>query len=309
MEIYRILGIILIFAPIVGTLAWVLSKGTHKVFLVSFTGVCGFFGLVLVLSDRISEITITGVGTVKTAAERATASADAIARLRERLESQGATVEAIAGEARKATELSNLAAKQTTEAEQKLKRLDEAIDDASNLLVKIKMESDFISTVVAAQNDDRVAYDRLRKIEKDTADWNNIRAGRAADVIFEQHNSPMYNSGLVIPWLPGINPAELSLQKLKLDYNSAPPILRPAFIEYIWSRNDISKLQRLDFMTEIMRTDSSLTAVEYAGRYFTAGTGLKLKPLATEYLLNWWSEHRPEFVEKVGENPSTTSKP
>ena len=74
--------------------------------------------------------------------------------------------------------------------------------------------------------------------------------------------------------------------------------LKPALIEYINNRSDIPKLEKLDFFIEVMKTDASLKAVEYAGRYFTMGTNLKIKPLAIDYLPNWWAEHRKDY-----ENP------
>lgn len=66
----------------------------------------------------------------------------------------------------------------------------------------------------------------------------------------------------------------------------------------MWKRDDFSKRDRLDFMINVMKHDASLTAVEYAGRFFTAETGQKIKPMAVQYLVAWWDQHRPEFQEK-----------
>jgi hypothetical protein len=52
----------------------------------------------------------------------------------------------------------------------------------------------------------------------------------------------------------------------------------------------------MDFMIQVMEKDSSLRAGEYAGRYFTEGAGLRIKPMALEYLSDWWDKHRKEFV-------------
>jgi hypothetical protein len=48
----------------------------------------------------------------------------------------------------------------------------------------------------------------------------------------------------------------------------------------------------------VIKTDHSLTAVEYAGRFFTQGTALKIAPVAVDALSQWWHEHRKEFVGK-----------
>jgi hypothetical protein len=60
--------------------------------------------------------------------------------------------------------------------------------------------------------------------------------------------------------------------------------------------HDISKLDQLDFMMHVIKTDGSLKAVEYAGRYFDEGTGQKIKFIFVKYLAQWWDEHRNEFV-------------
>ena len=46
-----------------------------------------------------------------------------------------------------------------------------------------------------------------------------------------------------------------------------------------------------------MNSDLSLTAAEYAGRHFVTGTEQNIKPLAVEYLSEWWKKHRQEFQE------------
>ena len=66
-------------------------------------------------------------------------------------------------------------------------------------------------------------------------------------------------------------------------------------LEFAWKRDDIPKIDRMDFMMQVMEKDTSLTAVEYAGRYFTQSAGLKIKPMALEYLKDWWDTNRWEY--------------
>lgn len=82
---------------------------------------------------------------------------------------------------------------------------------------------------------------------------------------------------------------------LKNLFSNANAKLKPALLEYIWQRDDIPKVDRLDFMIEVMKQDYSLNAIEYAGRHFTSGANLKIKPLAVDYLVKWWNDHRNEL--------------
>jgi hypothetical protein len=107
----------------------------------------------------------------------------------------------------------------------------------------------------------------------------------------------MYQS-YTVPWKPGVEPSKLSLADLTQGYSAAPAFQKPGLLEYIWGRTDIPELDRLDFLMQVIKTDPSLTAVEYAGRFFAGGTKANIKPIAVEALSKWWDEHRQEFVGK-----------
>ena len=75
-------------------------------------------------------------------------------------------------------------------------------------------------------------------------------------------------------------------------------MLRRGILEAIWRSDDIPLIDRLDFMVSVMKSDSSLNAVEYAARYFMIGAKQKNAPLDVDGLLAWWRGHRLEFVGK-----------
>lgn len=262
-------------------------------------------GLVLILSDRITELTIPGVGTIRTVTEQAIIDAktvadikDQVSSIKTRVENGSATVDLVASEATKAKEMSELVAAQSKEASQKLETLNAALREANGALDKLKANNDFQSLILAAQNDDRLSFDKLSAIAEDKSNQFNNLAARAWETIFDAHSGPMSLSGFTMPWAPGIDPSKLTFHDLTEVFKSIPAGMKPALLEYIWHRTDISELSRLDFMMNVMKTDSSLTAVEYAGRYFTEGTGQKIKAMALAVLAPWWDEHRKEFLDK-----------
>jgi hypothetical protein len=163
-------------------------------------------------------------------------------------------------------------------------------------LSDIKSAAEFIQTVVAAQNDDRNAFDRLEKLAQDKSSAFSEKALQAWNTIFNQHTGLIYNSNFTLPWKEGVDPSKLSLADLTQVYTSVTAELKPALLEYISNRSDIPKRNRLDFLMKMMKSDPSLTAAEYAGRNFTTLTNLNIKPLAIEYLSQWWNEHRQEFA-------------
>ncbi len=294
----KLIGILLVLNSIALTAWWITTKSKHKPTVISLCLIAVFAGLVLILQDRITELTVKGVGTIKAVTEQVRTDANTVADLKKRVENQSATVDLIAKEASKAKEISEEVADKNRLAEEKLNTLDDAITKANATLANLDAATEFTMTVVAAQNDDRNAFDTLKEWSKDKENPFSSRAAQTWSTIFESHNEPIYLSNFTAPWKEGFDPSKLSLPELVKQYQGAPAQVKPALLEYIWKRNDIAKVERLDFMIDVMKHDTSLTAVEYAGRHFTAGTGQKIKPMAIEYLVDWWEKHKPEFQEK-----------
>jgi apolipoprotein N-acyltransferase len=294
----KLIGILLVLNSLGLAAWWISTNGSHKATVVALCLVAVFAGVTLILQDRITEFTVQGVGTIKAATQQVESDAQLVSELKNRVESQSATVDLVAQEASNAKALSEEVANKNQQAEKKLTILNEAIKKANETLTDLNLTSEFTLTVSAAQNDDRKAFDKLKEWSEDKNNPFSSKAAQAWNTIFESHNDSMYNSNFTIPWTEAVDPSKFLLPKLIQQYNGAPVQLRPALLEYIWKREDIPKIDRLDFMIEIMKQDSSLTAVEYAGRHFTAGTKLKIKPSAVEYLVSWWNEHRQEYIGK-----------
>ena len=151
----------------------------------------------------------------------------------------------------------------------------------------------FNTTVLAAQNNNRPAYDQLLTWAKDSLFPFQNASSQAVQTIMDQHASSMYKTGFSVPWSEGVEPQKLSLSELRKIFTSAPPHIRLGLIEFVWSkRTDIPKADRLQFLVDVLRNDENLQVVEYAGRYFAEGTGDKLKPIAIEQHLEWWKENK-----------------
>jgi hypothetical protein len=153
-------------------------------------------------------------------------------------------------------------------------------------------------TDIAAKNGDRNAYDKLIKLSKDPNYKFKKNAAKAWKTIFESRSKSFYSSGFTVPWKEGVDPLQFDIDKLKNEYYNAPVNLRVALIEYIYKREDISQIRRLDFLIEVIKSDSNLDAVEYAGRFFSNKTNLKIKAMAIDYFIDWWEENREKYVDK-----------
>lgn len=291
----KLLGIFLVLGSLSASGWWIIARENKKSAIIALCTLSVFSGLALIISDRITELSVKGIGTIKAAAQQAQSDASAIADLKSRIEKQSATIDLIASQASETKRLSEEVGEKNQRAEQKLEVLDTASAKANSNLADLEAASEFSMTVSAAQSDDRRAFDKLRGWAQDDSNPFQSKAQQAWNAVIESHNNPIYLSNFSLPWAEGFDPSKLSMQDLAAQYAQAPSQLKPALLEYIWKRGDIRQIERLDFMMNVMQTDPSLTAAEYAGRYFTMGTNQKIKPLAIDHLANWWKEHRKDF--------------
>src|SRR5882757_10032829 len=114
----QVIGTILILLSI-GILIFWLATGRRSKPLLKF--VCVFIatiGFLLILKDKLVEVTLKDWLTIKTSAAEATADAKIIAAIKQQVENQSATIDLVATEAQKAKNLSEEASNKVAVAEQ-----------------------------------------------------------------------------------------------------------------------------------------------------------------------------------------------
>jgi len=95
----KLLGLLIILNSLALTGYWVTGDHPYKGWAFSICLVAVFAGAFFVLQERVTELTIKGVGKLKAAAKQASADANKISELKSRVEAQSATVDLIAKEA------------------------------------------------------------------------------------------------------------------------------------------------------------------------------------------------------------------
>ncbi len=289
----KILGILIIINSLVVTGYWISGEHQHKGWVMFICFLAVFVGMFFTLHGRAIEIILPKIGSIKAAAEQVTADANEVSEIKERIKAQSATIDLIAKEATDAKRLVEDLSRKNSEAEEKLSKLDKSIQDGNRAVKELQGYTQFNSTVLAAQNDDRQAYDQLWTWSEDTSFPFQRAAARAVQTVMDQHNPAMVRGGFTVSWNEGVDPQKLTLPELWQAYKGAPAHIRIGILEFLWEkRTDISKKNRLQFLTDVLRSDESLRVIEYAGRYFAQGTDDKLKPIAIDPHLKWWEENK-----------------
>lgn len=296
MHIFQVIGCAIIVAGLVGVSLLLVNKVVgNKVGILLFVAFVAS-GLLLIVQHGIFHDKIGDLADVQAEAETdARRIKDILTEVQEYREQVRAHSHAINFAAKEATQVSRQVEQvnmQRAEITEFMKRLSVAVEQAQHSEDKLEAANAFAMTVIRAQNDDREAFDELGRLSKDGTNELSMLAARAYGTIVDAHSQPFYLSGFNIPWGEGIDPSKLSLDELIVQYGMAAAWLRPGLIEFIWKRNDLPKKPRLQFLIDVIRSDRSLRAVEYAGHYFMKGTQLKIKPLAVDQLLDWWEKNK-----------------
>ncbi len=289
----KFIGILLIINSIAASAWWITTHGSYKGSVLILCSLAVLAGIAFLICDRITEFSLKGIGTIKAAANQATADANVVAELKTRVEGQSATVDLVAKEAAEAKQLVTDLSLKNSKAEEKLSQLDKAINDGNLAVKELQIYILFNRVVLAAKNDSRQAYDQLWAWHADSSYPLQKDATQTIQTLVDQHDPQMTISNTSISVNDSKNPLKLSLSDLRTAMLSAPPNIRRCVVEFVWKkRTDKSKKDRLEFLVEVIRSDESLLVVEYAGRYFEEGTGDKFKPLAIEQHLEWWEKNK-----------------
>lgn len=291
----KIVGMLLILNALFLTAWWVCTDHPYKPGAISAGLIAIFVGIYFMVQDRAIEITIEKVGTIKAAAEQATVDAQAVAKLRSRIEAQSSTVDLVAQSATKAHKLiEDLLLKNRT-AEAKINELGSASSAVQETVSKLKETAEFMALAADAQNDDRRAFEKLSKWERNKTSpyWEH-----ALGIILQirtGYNSPFSQIGyLAVPWPKGTDPKKLSLIQLKQEYKKAHRFHKAGLVDAVWKSEVISKKEKMSFFVDILRDDESLCATHLAGKYFaeaSSDSNLKWSPFLTKPLLDWWAEN------------------
>lgn len=167
------------------------------------------------------------------------------------------------------------------------------LEEESQLnIVKLNNINDFTMTVLAAQNDDRLAFDKIQswRINKEY-EFQKLAQNAWIQTI-EDHNPAGYKSGYKANWPDNVDPSKLTLKQISEHFKKQNKINQLGVILYINKRSDIPKKDKIVFFVEVLNTNTSLIVVEYAGRFIVKLGNIKFVPLAIQQITDWWEENK-----------------
>jgi chromosome segregation ATPase len=186
MDIHDAIGLAFMVLGASMGIFWLFRRKSQFKAVLWFCGSLIVAGLCLCLYTRITEVQFLGA-TIKAAAQQATIDAKVVAEIRARTEAQSATIDLIAKEAsdahqklieidraiaaneKRSEEIAKTTAEtdaRNTQLGQKTVELESLVKRASDAVSEVTKVSEFMKVVLAAQSDNRPAYDQLERFHK-----------------------------------------------------------------------------------------------------------------------------------------------
>jgi hypothetical protein len=284
------IGTIIIFAALLIFIVTLTSEKLreHLKLILSMATVFGCLGFGIIFQDRLIEIPIPGVGTVKTATRETVENAKFVKETRDTVAVQSHTIGLIA---KRAEDIDRELNQKLLLAEERLQILNDEQKKASDILEIIKSEQDFISLVYRAQSYDVQAFHVLKKLALEGTKFSD-----EANRVVKDVETRLSNENL---WLLVFTPQEtkgvyqysgpFATEEIQeaidagfldsvLDYISGRKFtfFMNHLVEATMAENDLYR------QTRIMRTISSIA-------------GEKFYPWNIEQFKEWWNANRKNY--------------
>ncbi|MBU0547861.1 MAG: hypothetical protein KJ710_02815 [Candidatus Omnitrophica bacterium] len=289
----RLLGFLMIGNAFIITFYCLFNGIQNKTLVISSCILLIVVGIAFVFQDRAIEITFGNIATIKTAAKQAAIDAKTVSDLKERVESQSATVDLVAKSSKETREIME-------EVAQKNKILGGKVEDLNNLTSKVtdklkelEMITEFSRVATEAQNDNRYAFDKL-VLWYDDKSFSTMRKLISNIVIkIRTDYAGVLDQGyLKFDWPKNVDSNKISLSDFEVIYRSSASLYHAYLVNFIQNRNDISKENKMRFFITVVEKDESLNATNYAGKFFAQAAGINWLPFNIEPLLNWWKQNK-----------------
>jgi len=250
-------------------------------------------GLALLLLDKISELSfkVFGTGTtIKTKLEQAVSDADEISMIKSQVLAHS---QAIKGAVAVASEVQRTSV-----------QLSSKLAEAEKTLVRMDTNNAIVELIMAAQANDRWAWDKLAILGSDTNSPFAARLMAAWQAIEESHNAAIPQS--VNPRYPGrLDASGLKEKEVSL----SDPLLRQQFprlslperaelMQWVFDQSRFKRKDKLEFFIKIRETEGSLYICEWAGRHFMVLAPMPdVPPLRSGLMNEWWQQNKDKITD------------
>ena len=147
----------------------------------------------------------------------------------------------------------------------------------------------FMLILLAAQNDNRLAFEQLQIMALDSLYTYRSIAFSAWLNIIDIYNQPFVSKYRISEEI-GID--SLSLNSIRNKFDSYFIYDQLGILDYVAESNRFNKKEKMEFIIDIYIKTKSIKVTEKAGKLFTQFSGQKVKPLAIKFIIDWWESNK-----------------
>ncbi|MCM8776359.1 MAG: hypothetical protein NC930_08460 [Candidatus Omnitrophica bacterium] len=178
--------------------------------------------------------------------------------------------------------------------------IDQTKRESAQALENLNSVSSFVLLIHQAKNDDRIAFDKILETSHTRGSSYQAIAKTAISQIFSDvSRAENAKVKLPDPW-SGKSLAELPYEDFKKIYQQAIPLYRPSLLWELYNHPMYTSYQKLSFLADVIRNDSSLKALYTACKLVDQVAGLNKPFTAYSSYLDWWTQNKS----KIGHAPS-----
>jgi hypothetical protein len=129
------------------------------------------------------------------------------------------------------------------------------LTEAKDTLKQLDEQSDFFMTVLAAESDDRNAFEKLCKLASDVNYNLHDQALKVTSEIplkyvgFESETERGYQT---IGWLDSLKPNTFDMNQIEQAWKQMSPQLSRAYVDFVWGHTNITRNQKLIFLHGVL---------------------------------------------------------
>lgn len=179
-------------------------------------------------------------------------------------------------------------------------KIQPTLDDLKDELDNAKKISEFMMTVVKAQSDDRKSFEQLEIWARDKNYSFSKEARDAKEHIRGQYVDTFRLSYPLIDWKKRNidDPLKLTISQLHNQYDNLSPRYHTDLIIHVWEKipdTDIPEGDKIQFLIDILKKETSLTALTYAGCNLSKEFERDWNPFVIKHLLSAWEANKYKY--------------
>lgn len=222
--------------------------------------------------------------------------AENLGRVQATVENQQKSIDVIAERAKQAFAEIQAAQKLSLQTKSQVEKAEGLLRKAEASANQIQTTVDFNLLLTKARNDDRQAFDQILKIAEEKGPFWKTAYDVALQIAMEVNPFVSVRVDPEVPW--ETYAADLNLDQmenlLKI-YPSLPSFFRPSFIGQIWLQERFSKQKRMDFLYEVIKSDTSLRALHRACVVMNIEAKINKNILLAKQYLQWYQANRSKY--------------